>query len=341
MFLTKADLPLPDQLLRGLRTLDPLVDGLTPEVAAGAAARATGCAIAGVEPSPAAGTFHQVYMARLKGSETQVVVRLGRLWREGTDWGMHADAMATRAAAAHGVPCAKTLAVDTSRRESPVDTQVLEQAPGQCLRELDADDAAIAPHLAALARTLRQIHGIQGEGFGFLDIRAGLGEKLRGIHTSWSHHVLNRVAEHVNVCHAAGLVTVGEGAMIRGIFAGSKDWLDASSSQLLHGDCGNHNVFTGDGHGPVLIDWEDALLGDPAYDLAMWATFHPERRWAAFFEAYGADWDHPRFWVHFLRIALAKTVHRLRFGYTDAPGRAPASIRIQRALAAMRELDRV
>lgn len=338
MFLAKADLPLPDELLRRLRTLDPMADGLTPEVAAGAAARATGCDIAGVEPAPAAGTFHQVYVARLKGQETQVVVRLGRLWREGTDWGMHADAMATKVAAAQGIACAKTLAVDISRRDAPVDAQVLERAPGQCLRELDADDAAIAPHLVALARTLRQIHQIQGEGFGFLDIRAEGEMKLRGIHTSWAHHVLNRVDEHVEACHAAGLINAGEVAMIRGTFAGSRDSLDASAAQLLHGDCGNHNVFTGDGHGPVLIDWEDALLGDPFYDLAMWATFHPERRWPAFFEAYGQDWNTPRFWLLFLRIALAKTVHRLRFGYTDAPGRPPASLRIQRALTALADI---
>ena len=70
-----------------------------------------------------------------------------------------------------------------------------------------------------------------------------------------------------------------------------------------------------------LIDWEDCLAGDPAFDVASWGTFvgNHERR-AAFLKGYapdggpGADFE-LRYWLYSLRILLAKTVHRQRFGY--------------------------
>jgi thiamine kinase-like enzyme len=94
----------------------------------------------------------------------------------------------------------------------------------------------------------------------------------------------------------------------------------------------------------VLIDWEDACIGDPMLDLANWATFHPERRWPVFFEAASEQGPYAQrsemralFWLYYLRVALAKTVHRIRFGVTDKPGRPPASMRIQRALKGLHE----
>ncbi len=332
MFMAKSDLPLPDELLRSLRIRDSETDGLSATVAGKAAGRATGREVDRVEAVANAGTFHQVYIAWLRGQTEPVVVRLGRLWRQGIDWGMHADAIATSAASAAGVGCATTVRVDTSRRWAPVDMQVCRIARGHCLRKLDGDDKAITPHLAALARMLRRVHEIEGSKFGFLEIQEG---RLQGVHTRWSRHVLTRLDDHLVACQVAGLITTAEIDTIRDAFARAQTAFDATPTRLLHGDCGNHNVFTGDGHGPVLIDWEDALIGDPTYDLAMWATFHPERRWAAFFEAYGTNWNTERFWLLYLRIALAKTVHRLRFGYTDTLGRPPASERIQRALAAL------
>ena len=93
----------------------------------------------------------------------------------------------------------------------------------------------------------------------------------------------------------------------------------------------------GKGRITCLIDWEDAVAGDPLFEVAFWATFHPERRWDAFFAGYRKDpletpEDRLRFWLYFLRIALMKTVLRHRLGCTDPPGRTPASQRIQRAL---------
>jgi len=182
------------------------------------------------------------------------------------------------------------------------------------------------------------VHEIRGEGAGFVDV-SHPSRTLRGIHRRWDEYIDVQRAQHVAALQAAGVVDAREASAITVAFDTAREALAAVAPRLLHGDPGNHNVIVRDGAEPVLVDWEDALLGDPAFDVAFWATFHPERRWAAFFDAYFAPGWRPtrRFWLYFLRVSMSKTVHRLRFGYTDKPGRPPAAARIQRALRGLEE----
>ena len=105
---------------------------------------------------------------------------------------------------------------------------------------------------------------------------------------------------------------------------------------LLHGDLGSHNVLTDGDRLLGLIDWEDMVAGDPVYEVAFWATFHLPERHAAFLTGYRAVRPLPddfpvRFWLYFLRVTVAKAVHRRRFGYPDRPDRPSAAHRIRYA----------
>jgi aminoglycoside phosphotransferase (APT) family kinase protein len=268
------------------------------------------------------------------------VVRLNRLPHELVDWQLYADRLVSNALGHAGIAHARVLEIDCTRRDVPTDFEILEHMAGAPLSTLDADDHALVPWLARLAIALRSVHALPGREFGFLDVaEAAHGQErgLRGVHARWDQFVLLRLASHVQTLREAGLVAAGEAGRIAGAFEAARDALAAVEPRLLHGDPGNHNVIVRDGEVPRLVDWEDALLGDPLFDVAFWATFHPERRWPAFFEAYfGPGWRPTRrFWLYFLRVALSKTVHRLRFGYADAPGRPPAAARIQRGLAGL------
>src|SRR5207253_1741030 len=82
---------------------------------------------------------------------------------------------------------------------------------------------------------------------------------------------------------------------------------------------------------------------DPVFDVAFWATFHPDRRHGAFLDGYRSVRDLPadferRFRLYYPRVALSKTVLRHRLGLADRPGRPPASLRIQRALERLEAL---
>jgi fructosamine-3-kinase len=193
----------------------------------------------------------------------------------------------------------------------------------------------------ALGRFVGRLHRIRTHGFGFFDIRPLVEGKdpsrVWGACPTWRHYVLCRLEAHVERCAQIGAVSRGEARRIFTAFAAADELLDDVSPCLLHGDLGSHNVFVEDGAVTALIDWEDCLSGDPAFDVAFWATFHPDRRHRAFLDGYRLERELPddferRFWLYYLRVALSKTVLRHRLGLVDLPGREPAARRIQKGL---------
>ena len=96
--------------------------------------------------------------------------------------------------------------------------------------------------------------------------------------------------------------------------------LDNVYPSILHGDLNDANIFCDQGKIFAIIDWEDCLLGDPIYDIASWGTFfRNSERIELLIRGYKSITEIPndfwqRYWLYFLRISLAKTVHRYRFG---------------------------
>jgi hygromycin-B 4-O-kinase len=212
---------------------------------------------------------------------------------------------------------------------------LVEVVPGRPLTEFDDDEARMPQALGEAARFLARLHRVRGSGFGPLSLEA---PGLAGVHERWDDYLFVRLAEHVAACEAEGAIARTEAERIAALFEASRAGLRAQRAALLHGDPGSHNFIVDASGIRGVVDWEDALLGDPLFDVASLCTFHPERRHGAILSGYGTALEPgseawTRFWLYFLRIALAKTVHRRRFGYADRPERAPASRRIQLALA--------
>jgi hygromycin-B 4-O-kinase len=63
--------------------------------------------------------------------------------------------------------------------------------------------------------------------------------------------------------------------------------------QLIHGDFGSNNVLTDGNRITGVIDWSEAMIGDPLYDVAnilFWRSWLPcMEQQASFFEAHRAD----------------------------------------------------
>ncbi len=341
MFLAKADLDRPDPELRALRT--PTDPAAVANLARAAAESLLGRPIATVTPTPHPVTFHDVAIVTFADSlePTTVVVRLSRRPEWGSNTELLVDSILSPLLVRAGVNAPAILACDLSRSIVSTDLQIQALAPGHCLREFDHDDSLISPFFPAVAGALASVGSVAVQGAGPIDVSVSRDQLLTGLHPTWSEFLTLRLADHAGLCLAAGLIDRAEQAKIDRAF---ENLLPAASRQplgLVHGDPGNHNVFV-DGERITLIDWEDALAGDPLMDLANWATFHPERRWPTFFASIpgtgpssGDETQDSLFWLYFLRLALAKTAHRLRFGTPDAPGRPPASRRIQRALDAL------
>jgi len=237
------------------------------------------------------------------------------------------EAAVARYADDHGVPVARALDADSGH-------VISERLIGRSLKEIDdaGDEAAVLAAIPDMARALAAAHRIAVDGFGLVIL--GSGETFRGGQPHWARYLLTRLDEHLVLLMNAGFVTAPVVKRVRRALTPLSDLPDPVG-RLLHGDCGPQNAIVDEGGTLRLYDWEDAVAGDPLFEVAQWTTFQPERRWAPFFDAYRGETDwRPdlTFWLYHLRITLAKTAVRALLGIADQPGRPTARQRIEESL---------
>lgn len=339
-FLAKADVECDDERLRRLRETAPAEAARRTPTIEAAVAALLGRDRIDVEPSPVQGTFHLVHRVRTD-SLPSLIVRSSRPDLMDPDDTLRVETEIAPYLARADLPCVGVRAIAVGAdRVAPFDLAIQDLAPGRALRD-EPETACESPCLwYDLGTIMGRLHTIVGSGGGPVDVDPSAErERLHGLHPDWGTYVMLRLEDHVERCQEIGAITEDQGVMIRLVFRDQAGvWTDVPT-RLLHGDPGNQNLFVHKGAIAALIDWEDALIGDPAFDVATWASFHPPRRHAAFFQGYGPAAENDRFRLRcalsFLRIALAKTVHRHRFAYTDRPGRLPAHDRIRRGMVAV------
>jgi hypothetical protein len=329
VFFAKSDIPLPDTTLRSLQA--DAQRALTARTS-GIADLAASLGIAATVQPLAAGTFHVVHGLAIDG-HLRYVVRstLPELFIEDRslfleDWVGHwCDTVR--------VP--KVHRIDFEQAGAPFDYMLQDAASGSTLRDLGDDildrESSLLP---ALGRVLALAHQTQSSGAGLIDVSAPrVPARPIGLHDRWPEFIELNLTDHLATCARADLIDASAEKTILGRFEAMRPEIAGRPTRLLHGDPGNHNVFVDPATASItaLVDWEDALVGDPLYDVAMWATFHPARRYRSFLAGYlqSSAFERSFFSLYFLRIAIAKTVHRLRFGIQDRPDRTPAHRRIQ------------
>jgi aminoglycoside phosphotransferase len=341
IFYPKADCDVTPTQLRELRALSNEALGLTPDAIIAAVADATGVRAGNVEALARQGTFHRVFSLRGDGERDMICKVATRLASDAptTLWIEKSIADLVRR---EGIGTPAILAVDTSLRKWPFAFLVAERAKGFAMQAFDDDDLMTEQYIGKLVAGLSTLHRIRLSGFGLLERSSPTVEaatKPHGGHKSWIAYLRTRLEEHIAICGKIGSITASDGNDILAWLQRLEPELALVEPLLLHGDPGSHNVFVRDGEFRELIDWEDAVAGDALYDFAFLATFHPQRRIAALLSACERNVGQPNrplFWFYYLRVALAKTVHRHRFGYVDVPGREPGHLRIHRGLDELR-----
>jgi len=331
IFSWKSDIPFSDEILKSLRSDER--NAISEDMAIQALKNVewdyVSCQLLAQQ-----GTFHTVFRI-VQNNSTSHILRVSKLPAL-TDVALYVEENVLAALAKHRISHAVIYVIDCSRQSVPFDFSVCDYLPDESLSTKDRDDTDIMPFIPVVARYLKSVHAIRGKGFGF--IHPERQKILCGINGSWFEFLGCHLERHLSILLDTGDINVAESKEVLCYIDRAKTELDSVQPHLLHGDCGNHNMIVKDSNEVVLIDWEDALLGDPLFDVALWATFHPERRWSTFFKAYfECDWQPTfEFWMYYTRIALSKAVHRLRFGYVDHPSRPKASLRIQRGLNGLR-----
>lgn len=152
---------------------------------------------------------------------------------------------------------------------------------------------------------------VEPRGYGPLDPR----DPTRGLFDTWAGYLTTRLSEHLDICTDIKAINRDEAFRIEEIVTSVKE---PAHTSLLHNDLSSRNVI-----GSRVIDWESCISGDPLYELASWYGFHAD------VETRLSD---RTYWLYYLRIVVARTVHRHRFSIPEHPVHKPASARIQSAL---------
>lgn len=341
VFYPKTDLPYsPEGVRQLLQRKRELLAQFTPliqersEIIFGSAAEA-------VEPCPELGTFHSIYKIRARGEEWYL--RADMLGIFGRAYDLLVDQQLAQLLASREFPAVRVFGTDLDRIVLPFDFQVTHAAPGRPVKALEDPETQALPEelLEEMGRRMAQVHRWNAAGAGLLDAYY----PLSGVQERWSDYILLRLAEHTQKCEEIGAISVEEHSRILELFGSAAPLLKSAPIKLLHGDWGHHNIFVEGNQVVAVIDWEDALAGDPVFDMAYWGTFVRAEMTGPFTRGYLSEsqdsWPEDfeiRYWLYYLRIALSKTVHRHLFGIKDRPSRPPASRRIQTALMELQEV---
>jgi hygromycin-B 4-O-kinase len=291
-----------------------------------------------IEFLPNAGTSHALF--RVRTASQCFILKLAA---EEAAFGFSIEHWASRRLQEARLPSLNVAAFEVLPQSLPCPFLLMEEASGQTLTRFEDSETQAMPEplLFELGRVLGTIHQIPGKGAGLLD--CGSLEWPEGLHARWRDYVSLRLDEHLRVCREIGAINDEESRKAIQYFEDANDLLNGASVRLLHGDPGHHNVFSDGQRITAIIDWEDALCGDPIFDIAYWGTFVRDEMRERFLDGYRSIEKLPsdferRYWLYYLRVALSKTVHRFRFGTKDRPGRPSASLRIQKALSKLAEL---
>ena len=140
-----------------------------------------------------------------------------------------------------------------------------------------ADGRLTAETLQEVGRLLGICHTMRGAGFGPVEVTGDPLDPImvRGRYASWREFlesILGEIGELIRV----GLLSVEIGDSVRRHAASIEPSpLARAEGVLLHGDLKTDHLLAMDGELTGVIDWGDASIGDPAWDLARASMMRP------------------------------------------------------------------
>lgn len=148
---------------------------------------------------------------------------------------------------------------------------VMERARGQPWASMDGQELDFSVVLRHLGGHLRRLHTVRPPGHGWLDDR---GEGRFASWRAWLEHVAIADIRRVD---DAGFATTKLIALFGRTLAELAAELDRRRACLVHGDLGDREVIVDPETLRVtaIVDWGDAVIGDPLYEFARFVAGGP------------------------------------------------------------------
>ena len=274
-----------------------------------------------VEISPACGQGnHRTFLTDIQGQPAFIRVEDGP---ERDDY-FDVEGIILDKVRALGVPSPLHLGSDTSRLEAPFSWQILQRIHAKdlnhYLKEGTLPLEEIAAQIGALVARWQEIHPA---GFGpFKASAAREGNSLEGLYASYPEYFFLNLDRHVQFLKDRAFLDQESAAKILATVQAHASLLQLESGCLVHKDLALWNILGTPSEILAVIDWDDAISGDPMDDLSLLGCFYDGKVLASALAGYESIRPLPphyklRFWLHLLRNMLVKAVIRAGAGYFD------------------------
>jgi fructosamine-3-kinase len=238
-------------------------------------------------------------------------------------------------------------AADCSREKFAFDYQVMDKVAGDALISFKDQQAVYDSHIIKLGIYLAKLHHsfTAVNNYGLLNGLKLTQQTCTGVFSTWTDYLYTNFEHHLDYCVKNSVFDRVIAQEIKTIFYDNDFIFNNIKPSLLHGDLNDHNIFVVEDQ-LLIIDWEDALCGDPIFDIALWGTFmHHHEKLNFLIQGYetiaklSSDF-YLKYWLYYLRIILAKTVVRYRFDYYKTD-KIPAINRIMMPLENIRKILKI
>ncbi|MCL4335000.1 MAG: aminoglycoside phosphotransferase family protein [Candidatus Thermoplasmatota archaeon] len=169
-----------------------------------------------------------------------------------------------------------------------------------------------------LGKSLAYLHKNKGKKFGYLDaqILIDTGQFI-GSCNSWWNFISSNYQNDLVALTTNSLLSQSNLEFMNAAFLKFKE-LKIEENTLLHGDLFYKNIIASQ-YKIYFVDFEDALIGDPIFDIALFFSFFEEYGYLPnFFEGYSGsdvveDNEARRFWFYVLRISVSDLARSVRW----------------------------
>lgn len=220
------------------------------------------------------------------------------------------------------IPTPVIYEVDSSRNYYPFAYQIMKYVDYSDLNQLYKENKLdICIIMGYLGRYIAQWQDICTEGFGFFDVALLRKEGyLKGLCNTYCDYYMLNLDRHLNFLVQNRFITQSKSNLILDIVSHHSSLLGIDEGCLVHKDIALWNLLGNASEIKSVIDWDDAVSGDPTDDLSLMACFHNGKEIRALINGYREykilpDNFEKRFWLHLLRNIIFKSVIRVGAGY--------------------------
>jgi aminoglycoside phosphotransferase (APT) family kinase protein len=221
-----------------------------------------------------------------------------------------------------GIPTVTIYETDATRKVVDFAFQIMEYMHYPDLNRLYKSRKVDLTTIAfEIGRYIATWQSITPAGFGPFDTELALKKgKLEGLHADYPSYFYLNLQAHLDFLAARDFLTTAQVADILHAINSHKAHLHLQRGCLVHKDMALWNLLGTEDEIKAIIDWDDAVSGDPMDDLSLLACFHDQDVIDAALRGYSTVRELPsgfevRFHLHLLRNMIVKAVIRVGGNY--------------------------